>query len=118
MVKHDGRALAQSQGVLLDRIFVSLSDQTRRHILRRLAKRPLTVSEIAAPYAVSLPAISKHLTVLEQAQLVRRKKRGRERVVYLRPQTLQTAAKHIAYYQKFWRAHLDALQAYLEGGDL
>ncbi|MEX1997803.1 MAG: metalloregulator ArsR/SmtB family transcription factor [Candidatus Andersenbacteria bacterium] len=101
----------------LDFIFASLSDPTRRRILRRVAQRPLTVSEIARPYSISLPAVSKHLKILERAELIKRSKRGRKHIVQLNPDSLQTAEQYIVKYKKFWEYKLDSLQNYLEGGD-
>ena len=101
----------------LDFIFVSLSDTTRRKILKRVAKRPLSVSEIAKPYPISLPAISKHLNILERARLIRRTRQGREQIVRLNPKALKTAEEYMAWYKKFWETKLDSLKAYLEGGE-
>jgi len=100
----------------LDAVFGSLADPTRRAILRRVAEQsqPLTVSAIAAPYRMSLPAVSKHLKVLEEAALIRREKRGRQHVFSLRPEMLQTAAEHVAYYRQYWERQFDSLEAYLD----
>jgi DNA-binding transcriptional ArsR family regulator len=94
-------------------IFHSFADPTRRKILERLTTEKLTVSEIAKPYAMSLPAISKHLKVLEAAKLIKKEKHGREYSVYLVPQTFKTAAEYIAFYKKFWNTQLDNLEAFL-----
>ena len=107
----------EQQAEELDFIFMSLSDPIRRSILKRVAQSPLAVSEIASSYAISLPAVSKHLRILERARLISRHKSGRKRIVVLNPAALKTAAEHVAYYQKFWNERLDALADYLEGGE-
>lgn len=99
---------------LLSDIFHSLSDPTRRKILDRLSQKPLTVSEIAKPYRISLVAISKHLKVLERAKLIRRQKMGREYMIRLHPQPLREAYKYIESYKKDWSRQLDALEKFLE----
>lgn len=98
----------------LNHIFHSLSDPTRRKILDRLSKKPLTVSEIAKPYRVSLVAISKHLKVLERAKLIRRQKMGREHIIRLHPQPLRDVHRYIENYKKDWMRQLDALEKFLE----
>jgi DNA-binding transcriptional ArsR family regulator len=97
----------------LDRTFSALSDPTRRAILARLAQGNASVSELAAPFAMSLPAISKHLRVLEQAGLVERTKDGRVHRLRLVAHPLHEAAAWIAHYQHFWEQQLEALADYL-----
>jgi DNA-binding transcriptional ArsR family regulator len=97
----------------LDRTFSALSDPTRRAILARLAQGDAAVSELASPFAMSLPAISKHLRVLEQAGLVERTKGGRVHRLRLVARPLHEAAAWIAYYQHFWEQQLEALADYL-----
>jgi DNA-binding transcriptional ArsR family regulator len=101
----------------LDRTFAALSDPTRRAILARLAQGDASVSELAAPFAMSLPAISKHLRVLEQAGLVERTKDGRVHRLRLVVQPLHQVAAWIAYYQQFWDQQLAALADYLHDVD-
>ena len=103
---------------VLDRTFAALSDPTRRAILARLAQGDASVSELAAPFAMSLPAISKHLRVLEQAGLVERTKDGRVHRLRLVAQPLHQAASWIAHYQQFWEQQLAALADYLHAVDL
>ena len=105
MVKYTSRTL--------DKTFSALSDPTRRAILARLAEGDATVSELAAPFAMSLPAISKHLRVLEQAGLVERTKNGRVHRLHLVAQPLHDAAAWIAHYQHFWEQPLEVLADYL-----
>jgi DNA-binding transcriptional ArsR family regulator len=107
MVKYTARTL--------DKTFSALSDPTRRAILARLAEGDASVSELAAPFAMSLPAISKHLRVLEQAGLVERTKDGRVHRLRLVAQPLRDAATWIAHYQRFWEQQLDGLADYLRG---
>jgi DNA-binding transcriptional ArsR family regulator len=102
-------------GALLDFTFGALSDATRRGILARLAQRgEASVSELAAPYKMSLPAVSKHLRVLEAAGLVSRQKDGRVHRCRLRAEPMKDAAAWIEHYRQFWEAQLDSLARYLE----
>jgi DNA-binding transcriptional ArsR family regulator len=101
----------------LNRTFAALSDPTRRAILARLAQGDATVGELAAPFAMSLPAISKHLRVLEQAGLIARTKDGRVHRLRLVAQPLREAALWIAHYRRFWERQLDALAEYLRDVD-
>jgi len=98
----------------LNQIFHSLSDPTRRKILERLTRGPLTVSQVKEPFRVSLVAISKHLKVLERAKLIRRQKMGREYMIRLHPQPLRDAYRYIENYKKDWSRQLDALEKFLE----
>ncbi|WP_433965718.1 ArsR/SmtB family transcription factor [Tunturiibacter gelidiferens] len=95
-------------------MFHALSDATRRAILRDVSREAKTVGEIAGPYSMSLAAVSKHLQVLERAELVRREKKGNYRIVRLNADTLRAAQEWLAYYETFWTGQLDALQNYLE----
>lgn len=98
----------------LDAVFSALGDPTRRAILARLAHGDSRVTELAAPHDMSLPAISKHLRVLETAGLVRKEKDGRVIRCSLEPGPLKDAADWIAHYQRFWDGRLDALADYIE----
>jgi DNA-binding transcriptional ArsR family regulator len=98
----------------LDAIFGSLADTTRRDILRRVAGRELSVGEIASSYDISLAAVSKHLVVLEKAQLVTKRRDGKLQIVGLSPAPLTDAAKHLERYQGIWESRLDRLEKYLE----
>jgi DNA-binding transcriptional ArsR family regulator len=100
----------------LDTTFSALADPTRRAILAALAKHSeLSVGEIAAPFGISLPAISKHLDVLEDAKLLTRVKSGRMVICHLEPTPMEAAMRWLSDYEKFWTLRLDALTAYLEG---
>jgi DNA-binding transcriptional ArsR family regulator len=98
----------------LDATFAALSDATRRGILARLAQGETSVSELARPYDMSLPAVSKHLRVLEGARLVVRHKDGRVHRCRLAPEPMKGAAEWIEKYRMFWEAQFDALAKYLE----
>lgn len=97
----------------LDLIFGALSDATRRGILAQLSSGEANVSRLAAPYDMSQPAISKHLKVLEDADLVERRRIGRETRVRAKPQRAQDAADWITHYTRFWHAHFDAVERVL-----
>ncbi len=101
----------------LDRLFRALSDSTRRSMLRRLATKPMTVGELAEPFEMSKPSISKHLKVLERANLLRRDIDGRVHHCHLVAGPLNEAAQWLQHYEKFWNEKLDALDAHLTGGD-
>ena len=98
----------------LDRTFAALADPTRRAILSRLALGEANVSELAEPFSISLPAISKHLRVLEEAGLLERRKEGRTHHCRLRPEPLSEAAQWIEEARRFWDERLDALAQFLE----
>ncbi|TMA10970.1 MAG: helix-turn-helix transcriptional regulator [Deltaproteobacteria bacterium] len=100
---------------LLNATFSALADSTRRAILARLARGESSVTELAEPFDMSLPAISKHLRVLQEAGLLAREKDGRVHRCSLAPQPLKQAAEWIARYRAFWERQLDALAAYLNG---
>lgn len=97
----------------LDLVFASLSDPTRRDILRRVAKRPMPIREIAQPYDLSFAAVAKHLTVLERAALVSKTRHGKEQVVTLSPAALDGAAAYLAHYRRTWEGRLDRLRTHL-----
>jgi DNA-binding transcriptional ArsR family regulator len=99
----------------LDRVFAALGDPTRRAILARLEQaESLTVSAIAEPFAIKLPAVMKHLDVLGDAGLVTRSKQGRTVDVRLSPGPLREARDWLARYERFWSPALDRLAAYAE----
>jgi DNA-binding transcriptional ArsR family regulator len=98
----------------LDSTFAALADPTRRAILARLADGDATVGELAVPFAVSLPAISRHLKVLEDAALIERERDGKHRRCRLKPAPLEAAAAHLDHYARFWSGAFDRLDAHLE----
>jgi DNA-binding transcriptional ArsR family regulator len=101
------------QSSRLDATFSALADPTRRAMLAVLIKREATVSELAEPYAMSLPAVMKHLRVLERAGLVSQRKLGRERHCRLTAHALKPASDWIAQYSRFWELTFDSLDRYL-----
>jgi DNA-binding transcriptional ArsR family regulator len=106
MVKYNNDAL--------DNTFGALADPTRRAILARLAKGAAQVTELAEPFGISLPAVSKHLKVLEKANLIKRQKDGRIHRFTINPKPLQSAHSWIEHYEQFWTAQLASLGKYLE----
>jgi DNA-binding transcriptional ArsR family regulator len=100
----------------LDRIFGALSDQTRRELLRRLGRSPATVTDLAAPFDMTLPAVSKHIRVLERAGLITRNIDGRVHRCALAPAPLSEVERWLAHYRSFWEENLDALAAFVEKG--
>jgi DNA-binding transcriptional ArsR family regulator len=97
----------------LDRTFAALADPTRRAILARLASGQASVTELAAPFAMSLPAVSKHLKVLERAGLVARGRRAQWRPAQLQAEPLHEVADWLADYRGFWEERLDRFDEYL-----
>lgn len=97
----------------LSPIFAALADPTRRAILERLAEGDATVTELAEPFAMSLPAISKHLSVLERAGLVAKERDGVRRHCRITATPLKSATSWLEEYRRHWEANLDALDAYL-----
>jgi DNA-binding transcriptional ArsR family regulator len=98
----------------LDAIFSALGDPTRRRILTRLASGPASITELAEPFTMTLPAVSKHLRVLERAGLLRREREGWFQRCYLQAGPLESAASFLARYQPFWERTLDELARYVE----
>jgi DNA-binding transcriptional ArsR family regulator len=98
----------------LDRTFQALADPTRRSILARLSRSPISVSELAKPLAMSLPAVMQHLTVLETSGLVHTQKLGRVRTCRIEPQGMSLAERWISERRREWEAHFDRLGEYLQ----
>jgi len=99
----------------LDLIFRALGDQTRRSLLARLADKPAMVTELAQPFAMSLPAVSRHIRVLEKAGLVTRAVDGRVHHCSLSAMPLKEVEKWLNQYRRFWEGTLDSLARYVEG---
>ena len=99
---------------LLDRTFGALADPTRRRILAHLAGGDRCVTDLARPYRMSLPAVSKHLRVLENAGLVRRQRDGRVHRLKLEAGPMQQAQAWIEEYRKFWEVSFDRFDEYLK----
>ena len=98
----------------LNRTFAALADPTRRRILEHLAGGDRCVTDLAKPYRMSLPAVSKHLRVLEKAGLVRRQRDGRLHRLKLEARPMQQAQAWIEEYRKFWDQSFDRLDEYLK----
>jgi DNA-binding transcriptional ArsR family regulator len=98
----------------LDRTFAALSDPTRRRILEHLAEGESCVTDLARPYSMSLPAVSKHLRVLEAAGLIRRHRSGRVHRLKLEAAPMKQAQEWIEEYRKFWEESFDRLDEYLK----
>ena len=101
----------------LDSIFSALSDPIRRDIVARLTRGPCSVTQLGAPFAVSVPAISKHLAVLERCGLIHRWKAGRVHYCRLLADPLERAGDWIRQHQAFWERQLDSLGDYLDRED-
>jgi DNA-binding transcriptional ArsR family regulator len=102
--------------VPLDAVFAALADPTRREILARLASGESSVGELAEPFAVSWPAISKHLKVLERAGLIRRERDGRVHRIRLQGEPLRPAVEWMVRYGRFWDDQLESLGQFLTSG--
>lgn len=106
---------APTESARLDAVFGALADPTRRAIVARLAGGTSTVSALAGPFDMSLPAVIKHLRVLERAGLVERRRAGREKHCRLVAAPLDSADEWLNRYRDFWQARLSALDTYLTG---
>jgi DNA-binding transcriptional ArsR family regulator len=98
---------------VLDRTFAALSDPTRRDILERLGRGPASISELAAPLAISLPGLMKHVRILEEARLVSTQKNGRTRECRLGAASLDDASEWIDSHRRRWEKRIDRLETYL-----
>ncbi len=94
--------------------FSALADPTRRAILARLASGPASVNELAEPFSMSLPAVSKHLKVLERAQLIARGREAQWRPCAIKAAPLKEATDWMEQYRQFWEARFDRLEEYLK----
>ena len=98
----------------LTTVFLALADPTRRAILERLTHGEASGTELARPFSISVPAISKHLRVLEHAELILHRKDGRTHRFRLAARPLEEAATWLEHYQQFWEAQFDSLDTYLQ----
>ena len=101
----------------LDHTLIALADPTRRAILQRLSKGEARVTELAEPFDISLNSVSKHIRILERAELVIRRVSGREHFLAFNPKPLESAAQWIERHRTFWTSRLDALEAALRADD-
>jgi DNA-binding transcriptional ArsR family regulator len=106
--------MVKCQDASLDATFAALSDPTRRGLLSSLCRGETCVTALAKPYSISLPAVSRHLSVLEAAGLLTRQRHGREHHLQINAAPMQDALKWIEEYRTFWEGTLDSLAAYLE----
>ena len=107
------RAAAAARDTRLDVVFSALGDTTRRRILARLAEGPATITELAAPFEMTLPAVSKHLRVLERAGLMRRERDGWYHHCHLETEPLESAVAFLVKYRPFWEGTLEALERHV-----
>lgn len=106
--------MTEAEADFLDRAFAALADRTRRAILARLATGEAGVTELAEPFQMSLPAVSKHLKVLEKAGLITRSSQAQWRYCRLAPEPLKQVAQWVGDYKRFWEESYDRLDQYLE----
>jgi DNA-binding transcriptional ArsR family regulator len=104
----------QTRSDRLNSTFAALADPTRRAILARLSSGEASVQDLARPFKMTLPAVSKHLKVLEKARLIRRSRTAQWRPCYLEAAPLKEAADWVEQYRKFWEESFDRLDAYLK----
>jgi len=105
--------MVELQDTSLNQTYAAIADPTRRAILIRLMQSEARVTELAEPFDISLNAVSKHLRVLERAQLIRRRIKGRDHYLSVNIEPLQEAAEWIETYQQFWEKRMDALELFL-----
>jgi DNA-binding transcriptional ArsR family regulator len=109
--------MVEQQTAFLDSVFRALADPTRRSMLRCLASGERNISELAAPFSMSFAAASKHVKVLENAGLVRRRVRGRAHICRIEPGPLAAADEWLRFYERFWTERLDTLDELLRSED-
>jgi DNA-binding transcriptional ArsR family regulator len=98
----------------LDLVFQALANRTRRELLGRVSSGPARVTDLAAPFGMSLPAVSKHLGILERAGLIKRSVKGREHTCALAATPMASAAEWLDAYRSFWEGNLDSFTAFVE----
>lgn len=99
---------------VLDIIFFSLADATRRDILKKVSKKPWSIGDLSNSYDMSLNAVSKHVKVLERSSLVVRHKVGKYHYIKIAPFAFKDVVDYLSFYKQFWDDKLDSLQNYLE----
>lgn len=100
-----------AESVRLDKVFHALADPTRRSILRAVSEKAKVVGEVAEPFNMSLAAVSKHLKVLENADLITREKQGSFQFVRTKPKPMKRAQEWLCHFERFWNEHLDDFEA-------
>ena len=113
MVEYNSRSKSAQASGRLDAAFSAMADPTRRAILARLALADARVTEIAGDFPVSLNAVSKHIKMLERAELVRRTVHGRDHILSLNADAMAGAAEWIEYYRQFWEDRLASLETFV-----
>jgi len=103
----------QAEREATDQIFAALSDATRRDIVTRVLRAEASVSTLARHYEMSFAAVQKHVAVLERAQLVTKRRRGREQIVSGEVTTIRAAARLLGEYEEIWRGRIDRIDAML-----
>ncbi len=103
-----------AQAASSEAVWIALSDPTRRAIVERLTRGPTRVTDVAAPFDMSLNAVSKHIKVLEGARLIRRTRQGREHTLELNPAPLREIARWASDMERFWSERLDRLEQFFE----
>jgi DNA-binding transcriptional ArsR family regulator len=101
----------------IDQVFHALSSRPRREMLRRLSEGDCTFGELARPFEMSKAAVSKHVNVLERADLVERRRSGRQTVCHLNFEALREATRVLDYYRRFWDEQLDSLERFLSDNE-
>jgi DNA-binding transcriptional ArsR family regulator len=102
------------ESIILDDVFMALADATRRSILERVSKSEMSVGEIAQHYSLTFAGVSKHIKVLERAGIVTKRRRGKEQVVIVVPQTIAIARHEIERYAQMWGDRFDRLDSVLK----
>jgi len=102
------------QSAVADDVFYALSNSTRRKVLEQLSVGPASVSELAAPFDMTLPSFVQHLSVLEQSRLVKSKKRGRVRTYEIRPERFKVAENWLSEQRQMWEARFDRFDKYVK----
>lgn len=105
--------MVDEQAHVLDDVFHALADPTRRAMLSTLSKSPMSVSELAQPFDISLNAVSKHIKVLEAAGLLRREVAGRQHICHIDARPMHSGMEWMRHYEKFWNRKLDVLESLL-----
>ena len=113
LIRRSFNQMVKYNPAILSHVFAALADPTRRRILENLAQGDRCVSELAKPHDISLPAVSKHLRVLEDAGLVSRQRQGRVHTLKLNAKPMKQAQGWIENYRRFWDQRFDRLDAYL-----
>jgi DNA-binding transcriptional ArsR family regulator len=96
----------------LDKVMIAIADPTRRAIMGRLARGPARISDVAAPFPMSLTGVCKHVRVLERAGLVQRTRHGRENTLRLSAEPLRDVARWMFQYESYWNTQMDRLESF------